>query len=36
VWVAKYNEVDRIEGVPPRPFILDRGALHMDMITTRA
>jgi hypothetical protein len=24
------------EGVPPRPYILDRGALHADMITTRA
>jgi hypothetical protein len=22
------------EGVPPRPYILDRGALHVDMITT--
>jgi hypothetical protein len=22
------------EGVPPRPYILDRGALHADMITT--
>jgi hypothetical protein len=24
------------EGVPPRPYILDRGALHVDMITTCA
>jgi hypothetical protein len=24
------------EGVPPRPYILDRGALHADMITTCA
>jgi hypothetical protein len=27
---------DRSEGVPSRPYILDRGALHVDMITTRA
>jgi hypothetical protein len=27
---------DRSEGVPPRPYILDRGALHADMITTCA
>jgi hypothetical protein len=26
--------VDRSEGVPPRPYILDRGAIHVDMITT--
>jgi hypothetical protein len=30
------NEVDRLEGVPPRPYILDRGALHVDMIITGA
>jgi hypothetical protein len=24
------------EGVPPRPYILNRGALHADMITTCA
>jgi hypothetical protein len=24
------------EGVPPRPYILDRGVLHVDMITMRA
>jgi hypothetical protein len=24
------------EGVPPMPYILDRGALHADMITTCA
>jgi hypothetical protein len=24
------------EGMPPRPYILDRGALHVDMITTCA
>ena len=24
------------EGVPPRPYILDRGALHVDMIITGA
>jgi hypothetical protein len=26
--------LDRLKGVPPRPYILDRGALHVDMITT--
>jgi hypothetical protein len=26
--------VDRSVGVPPRPYILDRGAIHVDMITT--
>jgi hypothetical protein len=26
------NEIDRSEGVPPRPYIFDRGALHADMI----
>ena len=36
VWMAKQNEVDRLEGVPPRPYILDRGALHVDMIITGA
>jgi hypothetical protein len=25
-----------LEGVPPRPYILDRGALHAGMITTCA
>jgi hypothetical protein len=25
--------IDRLEGVPPRPYILDHGALHVDMIT---
>jgi hypothetical protein len=25
--------VDRSEGVPPRPYILDRGAVHADKIT---
>jgi hypothetical protein len=24
------------EGVPPKPYILDRGTLHADMITTCA
>jgi hypothetical protein len=24
------------DGVPPRPYILERGALHVDMITTCA
>jgi hypothetical protein len=33
-WLS--NEVDRLEGVPPRPYILDRRALHVDMITTGA
>jgi hypothetical protein len=30
------NDVDRLEGVPPRHYILDRGALYVDMITTCA
>jgi hypothetical protein len=30
------NDVDRLEGVPPRPYILDCWALHVDMITTCA
>jgi hypothetical protein len=30
------NDVDRLKGVPSGPYILDRGALHMDMITTCA
>jgi hypothetical protein len=34
-WLSK-NEVDRLEGVPPRPYIFDRGALHVDMITMGA
>jgi hypothetical protein len=25
---------DRSEGVPPRPYIFDRGAIHADVITT--
>jgi hypothetical protein len=33
-WLS--NEVNRLDGVPPRPYILDRGALHVDMITTCA
>jgi hypothetical protein len=33
-WLS--NEVDCLEGVPPRPYILDPGALHVDMITTCA
>jgi hypothetical protein len=32
-WLSK-SRVDRSEGVPPRPYILDRGAVHVDMITT--
>jgi hypothetical protein len=31
-WLS--NEVDVFEGMPPKPYILDRGALHVDMITT--
>jgi hypothetical protein len=30
------NEIDRSEGVPLRPYIFDRGALHVDMITACA
>ena len=30
-WLS--NRVDRSEGVPPRPYILDCGAIHVDMIT---
>jgi hypothetical protein len=30
-WLS--SEIDRSEGVPPRPYIFDRGALHADMIT---
>jgi hypothetical protein len=30
----RWSRVDRSEGVPPRPYILDRGAVHVDMITT--
>jgi hypothetical protein len=31
-WLSRW--VDRSEGVPPRPYILDRGAIRVDMITT--
>jgi hypothetical protein len=31
-WLS--NRVDRSEGVPPRHYILDRGAIHVDLITT--
>jgi hypothetical protein len=34
MWVAKWNRRDRSEGVPPRSYILDRGAIHVSMITT--
>jgi hypothetical protein len=27
---------EMFEGMPPRPYILDRGALHVDMIITCA
>ena len=27
------NGVDPLEGVPPRPYIFDCGAIHVDMIT---
>jgi hypothetical protein len=30
------NDVNRLEGVPLGPYILDRGALHVDMVTTCA
>jgi hypothetical protein len=30
------NEIDPSEGVPPRPYIFDRGALHVDMISACA
>jgi hypothetical protein len=30
------NDVDRLERVLLGPYILDRGALHVDMITTCA
>jgi hypothetical protein len=30
------NEIDPSKGVPPRPYIFDRGALHVDMITACA
>jgi hypothetical protein len=30
------SEFDRSEGVPPRPYILDHGALHADMIVVCA
>jgi hypothetical protein len=33
-WLS--SERDAFEGVPPRPYILDRGVLHVDMITTCA
>jgi hypothetical protein len=26
--------IDRSKGVPPGPYIFDRGAIHADMITT--
>jgi hypothetical protein len=29
-----FLSIDRLGGVPPRPYILDRGALHVDMIIT--
>jgi hypothetical protein len=30
------NDVSLLEGVLPGPYILDRGALHVNMITTCA
>jgi hypothetical protein len=27
------KEGDVVEGMPPRPYILDRGALHADVLT---
>jgi hypothetical protein len=32
-WLS--SEIDRSEGVPPRPYIFDREAIHADMITMR-
>jgi hypothetical protein len=33
-WLS--SEFDRSEWVPPRPYMLDRGAVHADMITACA
>jgi hypothetical protein len=33
-WMAS-SEFDHSEGVPPRPYIFDREAIHADMITMR-
>jgi hypothetical protein len=33
-WLS--SEFDHSEGVPPRPYILDHGALHADMIAVCA
>jgi hypothetical protein len=33
-WLS--SEFDRFEGVSPRPYILDHGALHADMIAVCA
>jgi hypothetical protein len=30
-WLS--SEIDRSDGVPPRPYIFDRVAIHADMIT---
>jgi hypothetical protein len=30
-WLS--SGIDRLEGVPPRPYIFDREAIHVDMIT---
>jgi hypothetical protein len=32
-WVDGYVVRSLFEAMPPRPYILDRGALHVDMIT---
>jgi hypothetical protein len=32
-WLS--SEIDRSEGVPPRPYIFDREAIHADVITMR-
>jgi hypothetical protein len=32
-WMS--SGIDRSEGVPPRPYIFDREAIHADMITMR-
>jgi hypothetical protein len=32
-WLS--SEIDRSKGVPPRPYIFDREAIHADVITMR-
>jgi hypothetical protein len=33
-WSRRLRSEMSFEGMPPRPYILNRGALHADMITT--